>query len=376
MIYLCFIIPLIAVLFLTFVFKAKVIWWERIVIFAAPAVLIIVAKFVSVGMQTMDQEYLTFYATKATYFEPWDEWVHQTCYRTVCHGAGKSRSCTSVPYDCSHRVYHPARWELYDNGGNTYPITQSRYEDLVRTWANSSFQDLNRHYYHQDGDAYNTLSDGRFEHVQPICKTEFYENKVQASKSIFNFQDVSDEEVKSAGLFRYPITAFDRYDFHPIFGLKDDVASLKLERWNALLGTSKQVKMLILVFHDQPYETAMLQESYWKGGNKNEFILLLSLEKSNSAIQWSKVLSWTENEELKVRVARRAKEIGPNIPMIVDTMVTDVNKNFVRKNWADFNYLSVEPTGTAVIVTMVLTLVLTIGLSIFSVMNQFTEGKH
>jgi hypothetical protein len=54
-------------------------------------------------------------------------------------------------------------------------------------------------------------------------------------------------------------------------------------------------------------------------------------------------------------------------------MAGEVKKSFVRKQFKDFSYISVEPTSTAVAITFVLTFLVTIGLSIFAVKNGWRQ---
>ena len=60
-----------------------------------------------------------------------------------------------------------------------------------------------------------------------------------------------------------------------------------------------------------------------------------------------------------------------DLTKIVDYMAKEVNIKFQRKEFKDFNYLKIRPTTTAVTVTYILVLLVTIGISIFAVKNEF-----
>jgi hypothetical protein len=131
--------------------------------------------------------------------------------------------------------------------------------------------------------------------------------------------------------------------------------------------------MMLLVFNGQPLEAAMFQEAYWKGGNKNEFIVCVGLNKKE--IDWTKVISWTEKETLKVRTAREIKEMKDfDAIEVVKYMGENVPKRFVRKQFADFSYIAVRPTTTAILITFGVTLLTSTGIAIFCVFNNFGFG--
>jgi len=300
-----------------------------------------------------------------------------------------NRHCTTryrtESYDCSHCDRYPPTWEVTDNIGKTYGVDQNLFEELCRRWGNRTFVELNRSIDHrwscgQDGDAYTTSYDGVFEHTQPVCVVHLYENRMQASHSVFKFQKVPPEDAKRYGLFEYEYGA-GPFDYNPLLGIFDPAASNRLKWWNAHLGAPKKVHMLVLVFTDQPRLAGDLQESYWCGGNKNEFVLCIGQDKARR-MQWTKVFSWTERDRLKLDVERSTYMMFAggeadsargtvNLSVVVDSMAAKVKREFVKKSFKDFKYLSVEPSGKALLITFIITIFVSIGLGVFCVMNDF-----
>lgn len=373
MIWFNMLIPIIAVIVLAIGFKKKIAPWEYALVFFIPIIGIAIAKYTSVYFQTRVTEYWNSYLIRAEYVEPWSTWHNETCSKQVCTGSGDDRKCHTETYDCSHCDNNGPSWTAWDNLGRSYVISKEYFERLCKIWGKREFVELNRHIvYHfgcgQDGDEYITYYDGVFEHTQPVCTKHNYENKVRSSKSIFNFQKVDKKDVATYGLVDY--RPADLFNYNPIFGIVNDSASKRLTWWNAHLGSVKQVHMNIIVFRDKTISAAEMQRSYWKGGNKNEFILCIGID-NNYKIQWTKVISWTEVEILKLKVERSVVNMEFNLPAIVDTMAINVRKDFKRKEFKDFKYISIEPTPTATIVAFIVTLILTIGLAIFSVNNEF-----
>jgi hypothetical protein len=372
-IYLCLIIPIIAICVLAWKFHAKMAWWEYLLVFGVPALCIVATKTTSSFMQKTSTEYWNTYLVSATYYEDWDEWIDKTCYHTCydqCKDSdGNSYQCNPHdcnPYDCSYREYHPAYWEATDNTGKTIHINQGQFDDLCRLWGKRVYEDLNRHYYRDDGDAFHTSFDGKMEHTVPYTTKHIYENKVKCSKSVFNFAKVDSEDVNAYGLYDYPPA--DGFGYNPILGWSTPEASKKLQQYNAQLGSVKQVHMMILVFKDKPVMAALCQEGLWKGGNKNEFILCIGTD--GKQVTWAKVISWTEVDELKIRVEKTVQAMPFDLNAISDYMAKEVRAKFVRKQFKDFSYLSIEPTQGAIWTAFIITFIATIGLAVFCVKND------
>lgn len=166
LIYVAFLIPLVAVILLTTKFAKKITWWEYLLVFGIPAIIIIPAKFISTYSQIWNPEYWNNYIIQATYYEYWNEWIHKTCYHTCydkCKDSnGRSYDCNPHdcrPYDCSYQENHPAYWEAIDNQGHTLSVNQSDFLRLCQQWNNKTFKDMNRSYYTVDGNAFVTKVD-------------------------------------------------------------------------------------------------------------------------------------------------------------------------------------------------------------------------
>jgi hypothetical protein len=214
---------------------------------------------------------------------------------------------------------------------------------------------------------YQTVYDNNFDHTVPTVSQHTYVNKVKCSRSVFNFQEVSKEDKIAYGLYDYP--SLNEWNYNPIVGYNNPNASLRLQRYNSILGAYKKVHMLIMVFKGKAYTSALMEEAYLKGGNKNEFILCIGTK--DSLIAWTKVISWTDKTECKIRVEREVKELSKlDMVKTVDIMANEVKIGFVKKSFKDFDYITVEPTDTAVFITCILTILITIGLCIYVVNNE------
>lgn len=386
MIWLNVLIPVIGCIVLLF-FMKKISWWEYLILFISPLIINPIATAISVNGKMKDVEVINTYATNATYHEYWESWVDKTCSREVADGTetyrdsdGKTHTRTKYKteyYDCSYCDENSPHWELNLASGKSIGYDAPQYASAKKKWGNETFDDQNRdidfdHGCGKDGDVYHTSWNKVEDSMITFAETESYKNPLGAYGGVFSYDTVSTEEVKGYGLFEYP--SVSSFDYNPILGAIDPVASKKLRQWNALNGYSKQAHVLICVFRDKPQKAGLLQEAYWKGGNKNEFVLCVGVDKANN-IQWTHVFSWTEQMTLKATVKNTVLTMGYDMPKIVEYTTGQVKKFFIRKQFKDFDYIKVPPSTTATIWASIFILLITIGLCIFAVKNDYTLFK-
>lgn len=386
MIWLNVLIPVIGCIVLLF-FMKKIAWWEYVILFIAPFIINPIFTAVSVGNKMKDVEVLNTYATNATYTEYWETWVKKTCSREVPCGTetyrdseGKTHTrtkyCTEY-YDCSYCDENSAHWDLTLADGSTIGYDAPSYDMAKKKWGNEAFVDKNRDIDYnggcgKDGDAYTTSWNKVEDSLITFSETHNYKNPLNVYGGVFSYDSVSAEDVKAYGLFEYPVVS--KWDYNPIMGTIDPLASKKLRQWNALNGYMKQAHVLVCVFRDKPQKAGLLQEHYWKGGNKNEFVLCVGVDKQNK-IQWTHVFSWTEQMTLKAEVKNNVLSMDYNLPKIVEYTTGEVKKKFIRKQFKDFDYIKVPPSTTATVWATIFVLLITVGLCIFAVKNEYTLFK-
>lgn len=375
-------IPIITSVVLLLAFRHKTVVWEYVVLFAVSVLCVVAFKFAAEKVTTTDTEFWGGWVARAEYFERWDEKVPCThtkyCTRTVTRSGSDGRTHTETerhPCGTLHLFdvdTHPPKWILTDSNEESQSITSAQFEGLATNWANRKFVDMHRHYHSIDGDEYVTVWDKRDETLVPVTTMHRYENRVQSATSIFNFSEV---DPKVWGLYEYPgIETWDQRAILGNVGPNLDEADKLLRFWNAKLGYVKQVKMFILIFpQGATLETGLAQENYWRGGNKNEFILAVGVDEANKAT-WAHVISWTEEDRLKIDVREYAKQQGTiNLVDLVEYMAGEVHKRFERKPFVEFSYLTVEPPTWAVLLSYILTLLIDAGLGVWIVLNDSSD---
>jgi hypothetical protein len=382
-IWLLLIIPILFIIVLIVKYHHKVTWWEYLIHLGVAILLIVIMKVIGEKSLTNDTEYWGDLVQRVEYYEPYKIWDHETCTRQVPCGTdsdGNIKYCTET-YDCSHMDSHPAHWEAITVSGWKLSISEEKYHELMKRFqATSQFQDMHRErecgfgdYVVKDGDMYFGTWNGTPETHYAVSETHTYENKVQASHSIFNYQTITKEEGIEQGLFEYP--KVQNHRIPTILG-GETVDSLfqaeeKFQFLNGDLGPKKELRVWILIFQDKPLSIATLQEAYWKGGNKNEFIVCIGINKSQE-VQWCYPFSWTEVQKLKVNTRNFVIDQKKlNLVQLSDYLYGELSVKWVRKNFADFSYLTIDPPSWALWIAFIFQILFNIGFSIWSVRNEF-----
>ncbi len=362
-----------AILFLFF--KSKVVWWEIALLLAVSLIVGASFKWIATANMTKDYEYWGTRLDRVEYYEDWDEWIEETCSEECCCDA-EGNGCVTTYYDCSYREYHSAYWRKVEHLGNSHSITEQEYNRLRIKMGNTNFKDMHRDYYHDDGDMYYTKWNGQEKDYECITTKHTYENKTQAVKNVFNFEEVDTIDIKQYQLFSYPKeSGKSRYYQKKILGYNDPVAEHQLQILNGELGSVKQLKTYILVFKNQPsVQTSLLQQALWKGGNKNEVVITVNIDDSGKPT-WCKVFSWSEQENFKVHIRDFVmKQEKLNLTKVVKFSFKELKTNFVRKKFSDFDYLEVKLKPNQLMWSVIVSIIVNILISIFIVMNQYKDG--
>jgi hypothetical protein len=376
-------IPVITILVLLFKYSRNVTWWEYIIHFGVALLLIAVMKVVGEKSQTHDTEYWGDLIQSVEYYEPYSIWDHETCTRQVACGTdsnGNTQYCTET-YDCSHLDSYPARWRVITTTDWKFGVSRDFYEFFVKRFRVAPcFQNMHHEkecgfgdYIVKDGGMYYAQWTGSPETSYAVAKTHTYENKVQCSHSVFNYQTVDKKVAKASGLYDYPEIRDNAVATilggEEIAGL--DSAEAKLHYLNGYLGPKKQLRVWVLIFKDKPLSIGKLQEAYWKGGNKNEFVITIGMDKQNH-VSWCYPFSWTEVSELKINVRNYVMEKNPlYLVELSDYLYSELEAKWVRKQFKDFSYLTVEPPLWAIIVAFVLQIIFNVVYSIWAVRNEY-----
>ena len=366
-----FVLPFIVAIFLLFFFRKETTWWEYILLIVPSILVFFITKLVMVSVNTSDVEYLGDYITKVRHYDEWDEWIHRRCTRTYKSG----KTTVTQTYDCSYRKYHPERWSYFDQDGNEHWLFYKEEYDLIRKRFKTPehFIDMKRKYYRIDGDAQEYLWNGTESTIYTVTHENSYVNKIQASRSVFNFTKITDEEAETLGLYKYPEIV--NYDQTPILSKNFSVSTKQeyaIRYINGFYGKKYQFRIYFLLFpYENGIEISELQRSYWVGGNKNELIVCLGM-KDSTHIGWCNAFSWCDSPKLELKTEQYFNE-KDSLDLIAysDTLKhLLLNGEWERKEFEDFNYIKPELTSTQYIIMLIILLLYNIGISIFIILND------
>lgn len=370
-------IPIITAIVLFVWFKHKTVWWEFGIPFLCSLGFICIMKMGIESSQVRCKEYWGSFISRIEYFEDWDEEVPcRHSYDCNCVEDEEGHEDCETCYEHSYDVdYHPPHWQLITTTNETIGISESEYNRLAKIFANQKFTELHRDYHSDDGDKYSCSWMGDSIRAFPVTTTHYYENRIKAAdQSVFHFQEVDTSDIRRFRLKDYPpILGYTQDALMGDYSADAQVAGKKLKYINGLLGSKKQVRVFVLVFQNQPIDAALYQEWYWSGANMNELVVCIGTDYSRN-VKWCYPISWTPAEKLKSDVKQFVNSQKVlNLSALADYMQVQVNKQFVRKDFKEFDYLTVEPPTWGIVLTYILTVIINGGLSAWIISNEVKE---
>jgi len=231
----------------------------------------------------------------------------------------------------------------------------------------------------KDGNAYDISWNGDPNTADAAVFTHEYKNRPQAAKSAFHYEPISDKHAQQLGLWKYP-EQFDYYRQTCILGLDSITSSNELNRikrkfeyFDGYYGQHKHIKLFVLLFYNKPLSIVHKQEAYWTGGNDNELVVCIGMDKKTGELQWTQAFSWCFDK----RVAIDCREDIMNDKVfnsdsVYNAIERTVVQNFKPRNLdSDFSYLEVDIPEWAIIVTFILAILTTACTSYWAVTNEF-----
>lgn len=369
------IIPVITCIILFTKYYKETVWWEYAVVIVPSLILYFFLKYAMVSFSTMDTEYIGAYVTSTTYYEAWDEMVQVQKTRQVPCGTDSKGNVKyrTETYTVWERRYHPEHWAYTDNLSRFEHSISKKMFNIInnRLQAKPEFKDMHRHYHMIDGDAYVRKYKGDMETCYPLTYTHSYENRVKASDhSIFKFRDLSPEEIKRYSVYDYP--GIKEMDQNPIIGKKVPYEAEKLIRYiNGHYGKESQIRVFILLFDSPDINIGDMQRSHWLGGNKNEFVVCLGVD--STKVSWCFPFSWQDQPKLEVMTKQYFIDNPElDIEKYGEFLIKNI-KQWKRKEFKDFEYISVELSINQLLIIIIIIICYNIGISYWVITNDYKE---
>ncbi len=271
-------------------------WWAYLLV-AVVADLLLGAVFY---FTTSAKEYLSGYVTTVIHHFAWVERVVRRESKTDANGKTQF-------FDVEKYVNHPDEyfWEL--NTGRRTAISSWWFYQMCNQWGTGTegIRVSHRNCV-EGGDGEVSYWDGNECNTQTVTYTHRYYNPVKSSNSVFRGRRVSRAEAASLGLIKYPsISGWDQPVLLVSKGLEYegdlDGINAELQRLNAFCGSAKQIHVFVLLFPAAAgVGIALKQRDYWKGCNKNEFVVCLGM--NGNRVEWCHTLNWMDEPVLDVEV--------------------------------------------------------------------------
>jgi len=369
-------IPIAASIGMFWLLRKKFVWWEYLTIFGVSTIFILVSKLIIVSSLTSDTEYWSESGVSIKHDGAYDEWIVAECpYDCWCTTDDDGfQTCSTCWEDCSHMNNYSDKYTLYSESGKGFGINESEYRRISKKWGGDKKTGMHPEAETYDKGVYKAyLPKGKRNLVECIVTSHSYENKVAVSNAEYEFLsvEVTEADVDKYGLHDYP-EIYSGHKQHHILGPGGKNKKQGIQNMNVLnaeLGHKKQVKAFILIYRSQPEEAGHMQESYWKGGNKNEFVMTIGIDDKNN-VQWAYPFTWCENELLKTTTTNRIMHQGQlDLADFSKYLHSELNVNFERKKFKDFSHLTAEPTSRSITITMIILIIITVILVVIFALN-------
>lgn len=377
----------------------RILWWEALISIGITCLMILIIKLIINHISVQFTEYWGETIVSIVEEEPYNYWKHETCsdrYPCGTDQNGNTKYCTRY-YDCSHQVDVGPKWWCKTNLNNTYELTECEHDNIKKQFNSKLIQTAFRQNY-DPNDRGSFCSGTKFENkkVGPVSYTyttfwtnsdnsrkgiftkHFYENRIKASDlSQFDITPISEEEAIKLKLYEYP-KLNNHLTFPTILGtnIPENVQE-KFRKLNAKFGVSNKMRLWVLIFYNQPSSIATKQENYWVVGNKNELTLCIGLNTQND-IQWTHSFSWSLSKDLITDITKTSLEIGNLNDSTWNVLYNYLDDNlhkFKKRSFEEFNYLTVEPKLSHIVILYILTLIITICINLWSISNEYQDNS-
>jgi len=232
----------------------------------------------------------------------------------------------------------------------------------------------------KEGDPHDYVAENHTGVIIPAHTIRIFDNRLKVTPSIFSFGDIPE----GLDLFDYPIglaeedlkllilvpvisklfdeprimedcPGFEWRQSQRLLGrAAQDFSIYQWDCLNAELGPQKRVNLIAIGF-DGDSTLAQWQEAKWTGGKKNDLVLCYGPAGPTGKPAWTYCFGWTENELVKRNLESLLLK---NIPgdHLLPQIKAEVEANYMRKHWSDFNYLTMTPPPGAVPLLILITI--------------------
>lgn len=313
---------------------------------------------ISFKSQTGDKEYWSGQITQVKQFSEWREYYEEAIYRTEYYYENESYSVTDNKgrshkktrrVKKSRRVFDHweprTRWHerhntAYSNIGTEYSISDAEYKEWAQNFGGDSQVKGDRTTFSHNsrmigGKDYDLTASNKTGFVIPVTKQVSFENRIKAKTSIWSHA----KPPKDLNLPNRPENS-NPFSSSRLCGTANKYFSIRaLDNLNAVLGPVKQIDLVIVGFDSDDAQLSNYLEAKWDGGTKNQLVITFG-------DKWVRVFGWSKSDFCKANIESLFLKYkkDDNLLKLVEA---EIRNNYERRNWHDFDHLSVEPGGWA-----------------------------
>ncbi len=312
-------------------------------------------QYMAVRGMTSDIETWSGYIERVVHYPEWTDEV--TTSSTDSKG--------NTTYSTSHTT-HPEHWAAETSVDDEHEINEQFYWQLATKFG----RQVDTHWVYKadfdTGDHNIYIVENRTAFLFPITGLKHFENRVKAAPTLFSYSKVP----PGSGVFTYPKNsnwmASDRLQGWA----KQDVSLWEFDCMNARLGASKKVNVIMCGFGDSTRDVAELQEAAWVGGKKNDLVLCYGA--NTGKVTWARVFGWSNSELVKRNIETIMLE-GVSTAQL-PRIEAEIRQNYTKKNWHEFDYITLTPPTWAYVVYVLVQLVGQGCFWVWALGNQFSKG--
>lgn len=283
------------------------------------------------------KEYLSGYVVSVVHL---NAWIEEVVERVTTYTNGKSQTTNRVRH-----IEHPDEWYWYLNTGYKQSISAALFFEMCRRWGTELQYFRTNHRNCVSGGGGEECSWNGYElDTRTVTYTHKYKNPVRYSNSLFKGKFINKKQARELGLFDYPpvspfvdqqVILCDSSLPEPLYY---EYANAELQRLNAFMGAKHEIHVFILLFQDEKKrEIALKQRDYWKGLNKNEFVVCLGV--NDQKVKWCEALSWMDLPDLSLKTRDYfINHEDLDLLNFVKWLRNHLN-SWKRKEFKDFKYL-------------------------------------
>lgn len=403
----CLLIPVLLIVILLTIpkFRKKTKIWEIAIPIVVTVITIYICQLIAIKSAINDTEYWGHMSYNIVHEEPlsYDGECSET-YACGTYSCGTSKSPQTCTRYCT-RYYHCVKTKsrhcyLIDDLHRKHHISYGKYQELDKRWKHfnhssekiitkdSGYTTIGDKYKRPNyGNRHFVFWDKEWKTSEPLVVSHTYENRLQTQS---HWGKVSEEDKIFYNVYEYPFVPGLLLQSILTNGPKYPKSDLYLRYLNGILNTAdmgyKKVRLWILIYNNQPQTAAEYQRSYWKGGNKNEFIVMIGTN-SEKEITWTDIMTLSEADILTIKTRDEltlnmmqgkngysGKLTDGDLLQFTKWLGKNVKADYIKPDFTEQNkYIQVYPSLTAIMITYLTVLFVTILSGVFVVKNPWQD---